>query len=193
MSINNRKPVHLEYSSGKSPRQQIWEKIRWLKKFELINLVNELPGTIDRSTTRTYVKSLVKSGHLEPYSGDTYRLVVDNGVEAPRINKKGELVSQGLGQENMWRTLRNIGGALSYRELSALASTETTQINPESARDYLGNLKQAGYLTTDERGKFRLLAAMNTGPRPPMVQRIRQIFDPNLGKVMWRSEGALDD
>lgn len=196
MSINNRKPAHLEYAGGKSPRQQIWEKIRAFKEFELNDLINELPGAINKSTIRSYVKSLNKSGHLEHYQDlmikCRYRLIIDCGVEAPRINKQGKIVTQGLGQENMWRTLRNFGNAMSYQELSGLASTPATPINPQSARDYLSNLKQAGYLS-DEKGKYRLLPNMNTGPRPPMIQRIRQVYDPNLGKVMWRSEGGDDD
>lgn len=187
--VSNRKPAHLEYVGGKSPRQRIWEKIRELRAFSLNDLIGSLPGDIDRTTTRTYVKSLVAGGFLSetlPQDAEKgrYALINDNGVEAPRVRQDGSLVTQGRAQENMWRTLRAIHHPVSHHELAGIASTQDHPVNPIAARDYLCNLNHAGYLDKSQ-GKYRLLPTMNTGPRPPMIQRIKQIYDPNLGKVMW--------
>jgi hypothetical protein len=192
MSINNRKPAHLEFAGGKSPRQRIWEKIRSYNgvTFTLTDLIGDLPGTIHKDTTRTYVHSLVAAGYLETQEG-FYLLAKDNGVEAPRVRKDGSEVTQGRAQENLWRTLRSLNHTVSYHELASMASTQDYPISPEFARDYLGNLLKAKYVNRIGK-KYHLNPARNTGPRPPMIQRISQIYDPNLGKVVW-SKGGEDD
>ncbi|WP_427550920.1 hypothetical protein ACQE3D_18270 [Methylomonas sp. MS20] len=189
----NRQPAHLEYVGGKSPRQRIWEKIRELKEFGLPRLVRALPGTIHKDTTRTYVTSLAKAGFIT-LDAETklYTLTRDNGVEAPKVRKDGTMVNAGSGQENMWRTLRSAPNPLGYVDLAYLASTEQTVVAPAAARDYLANLEKAGYLACHA-GKYRLLPEHNTGPRPPMVQRIKQVYDPNLGAVVWTDAKDGDD
>lgn len=195
---HGRKPAHLEYAGGKSPRQRIWEKIREIKAFTLDDLVGALPGTIHRDTTRAYVKALVAGGYLlhqpnHPVEYVDYTLQKDNGVEAPRLRKDGSEVTQGREQENIWRTLRTVNHTVNYMELAALASTEQHPVAPAFARDYLANLHKAGYVNKIE-NKYHLLPAKNTGPRPPMIQRIKQVYDPNLGRVVWSdSKGDLDE
>lgn len=197
---HGRQPAHLEYVGGKSPRQRIWEKIRELKSFELNELVQALPGTIHRDTTRTYVKSLVAGGYLsETFKGGfitkecmRYHLQKDNGVEAPRVRLDGSPVEIGRKQENLWRTLRTLNHTVGHAELAALASTEQHRIAPTFSRDYLINLEKAGYVNRVG-DKYHLLPAKNTGPRPPMIQRIKQVYDPNLGKVVWTDRKEDDD
>jgi hypothetical protein len=198
-----RKPAHLEYAGGKSPRQQIWEKIRELKAFNIDDLVGALPGTIARDTTRTYLKSLVAGGYLlhqpnHPYEYVDYKLQKDNGVEAPRVRKDGSEVTQGREQENLWRTLRTVNHPVNYRELAALSSTADHGVTPAFAKDYLANLHKAGYLSRTDAKPFKgsckyvLISAKNTGPRPPMIQRIKQVYDPNLGKIVWTDSKGDD-
>lgn len=189
---HGRKPAHLEMVGGKSPRQRIWEKIRELKIFCVPVLVRELPENIHPDTSRTYVKSLKKGGYLNK-EGNAYRLIKDNGVEAPRLRKDGSEVTQGRAQENIWQTLRRTRRPIGARELAALASTEAIPVNFIAVRDYLLNLNNAGYLNKYEGKTFQLKPAMNTGPRPPMIQRISQVYDPNLGKVVWSQNRGLDD
>lgn len=201
---NNRKPAHLEYQGGKSPRQRVWEKIRELRAFNLDDLVKALPGTIHRDTTRSYVKALVAGGYLfhqpnHPYEYVDYKLTKDNGVEAPRLRKDGSEVTQGREQENLWRTLRTVNHPVNHRELAGLASTAAHPVAASFARDYLVNLYKAGYVSRSEVKAFKgsctysLKPNMNTGPRPPMIQRIKQIYDPNLGKVVWTDKQEQDD
>lgn len=191
-----RLPAHLEYAGGKSPRQRIWEKIRAYRAgqaepFTLKRLTSDLPGTIHKDTIRTYVNSLAAGGFLQQ-DGAYYHLIRDNGVEAPRVRKDGSPVTQGRAQENLWRTLRTLNYPISYERLAFLANTEEHPVSPVAARDYLGNLHKAGYLDRLNGGQYFLRKGMNTGPRPPMIQRLRQIYDPNLGRVVW-SEGGDDD
>lgn len=194
---HGRKPAHLEMVGGKSPRQRIWEKIRELKAFTQCGLIRELPGDIHPDTTRTYVKALLNGNYLEKsrltQRDDIYHLCKDSGVEAPRLRKDGSEVTQGRAQENIWQTLRRTRHPIGARELAALATTDAIPVNFIAVRDYLLNLNNAGYLNKYEGKTFQLKPAMNTGPRPPMIQRISQVYDPNLGKVVWSQNGAEED
>lgn len=191
MSHHGRKPAHLEMHGGKSTRQRIWEKIRERKRFTARNIIHALPGNIHSDTTRTYLKSLEKAGFLS-YEQPHYELIKDNGVEAPRVRKDGSTVTMGRAQENIWRTLRAIGRPVTTRELAAFATTEAIPVTHIATRDYVLNLNHAGYLNKYDGKRFQLKPAMNTGPRPPMIQRIKQVYDPNLGRVIW-AEGANDE
>jgi hypothetical protein len=179
-----RKPVHLQMIGGKEPRQIMWEKIRALRQFTFPQLVGELSGAIHRVSTHVYVKALTAGGFLSRDDNNVYTLIKDQGVEAPRLKKDGTPVTTGYGTENMWRTLRQLGRPVTVKELVAFASTETIQITEAYALDYLKNLTYAGYVSR-ENGRYMLKASKNTGPRPPMIQKCAQIFDPNLGEVVW--------
>lgn len=208
-----RKPV-TELLGGESPRQRIWSVIRAMgvgAEWSLDQVVQqtrferELGGTVDVATLRTYVQCLVAAGIVretrrEKVRGRAcrcwYALARDEGVEAPRVRRDGSRVTQGLAQEQMWRTLRMLGsGDTNARELAAHASSSAAAVAEVAAGDYLRVLATAGYLHCTAAGhgtgrggvlaRYRLRAEMNTGPKPPMVCRTRVVFDPNLMAVTW--------
>jgi hypothetical protein len=119
--------------------------------------------------------------------------VRDNGIDAPRVRRDGSAVTQGLAQEQMWRTLRMHKGDINARELAAHATTEAIPVAETAAKDYLRQLHGASYLACIAEGKgignggiqarFRLIS--NTGPKPPMVCRTDSLFDPNLNAIVW--------
>jgi hypothetical protein len=193
-----RKPAHLQMNGGKSPRQRIWEAIRQLRAFTLEQLRGELPGTIHRDTIKTYLGCLENGGYVSRMILDGlpgYSLQQDAGVEAPRLRDDGTPVTQGLAQEQMWRTLKMLGGEHTAKQLAASASTPEVEVTEAAAVDYLAWLAKAGYLVRTGTGKrtakYRLIPAKYSGPRPPMIQRVKQVYDPNLDRVVWtRQEGA---
>ena len=199
-----RKPADLVAASVRPQgRQVIWQAIRRLRSFTLLQLERETG--IRYATLMSYLIGLHKAGIIEEArqpktpSGDyvqsIWTLVRDTGVDAPRVRRDGTTVTQGRVRENLWRTLR-ILGQFNARELAVQASTADLTISAATALDYVGHLYGAGYLVLVEpvrRGKgvvtqarYRLLKSRNTGPLPPMVQRTKCVFDPNLGKVMSR-------
>lgn len=197
-----RKPVST-YAVGIGPRQRIWDAIRLLDRRsdmpftegDILAATMVVDGTIEASAIRDYRRCLVAAGILKQvgkpasrYVEATYRLVKDEGLEAPRVRKDGTRVTQGMAQEQMWRTLRMAKGDINGRELAAHASTKSVPVAESAARDYLKHLNAAGYLAATQahygtRTRYRL--TRNTGPRPPMVQRTDAVFDPNLGEVVW--------
>jgi predicted transcriptional regulator len=196
-----RKPAHLELAGGKSPRQRIWEAMRALKHFNLPQLAQR--SKVDKGTLRTYVRSLEKAHYVQKrraclHESGFYELIKDTGVDAPRLDSAGNEVTQGRSQQQMWRAMRiQRGTSFSYIELAALASTEDVQVPRITAQQYIKHLLRAGYLSKvqeETRGKhpaparYVLYPSQNTGPRAPMVQRTKCVYDPNLGKIVWNEE-----
>lgn len=211
-----RKPT-VEMLGGIAPRQRIWDAIRacdrgatWAidEVVAATRSAQALDGTVDPETARTYVAALqraeiVELAKVEPgrYGRKRYRLLRDEGADAPRLRRDGSRVTQGLAQEQMWRTLRMVRGDTNARELAAHASTPDVPVAEDAAHDYLMRLHIAGYLDRTAEGKgigrgwgkggtgrqarYRLRADRNTGPKPPMVCRTKVVFDPNLQAVVW--------
>jgi hypothetical protein len=203
-----RKPVEMEMVGGKGSRQRAWEQIRkHARGFTCSQIAHKAQA--EEKTVYMYLQALEKggylTGHIEPGAAigtkKTWSLVRDNGVEAPRLTRDGAPVKQGLGTEAMWRSMR-IVGEFGYIDLAAHASTSGVEVKPETAKTYIVHLKQAGYLVVVVKAKggaavgasrYRLAPGMNTGPRPPMIQRTKSVYDPNLGKVVWQEEVDHDE
>jgi len=204
-----RQPAHLTAGAHLNAREALWAEIRRRKRFTVSDLAAKTsiaPGTI-----RTYVLGLERAGYLERAEDDSakkrityvanqflalkYRLVRDTGAEAPRVRKNGEVVTQGLAREAMWRTMR-ILREFSWVDLANIASTEAVKVHREDARKYCQLLRLAGYLVTAVPGgpgkpeRYRFVVSRYSGPRAPMLQRVRQVFDPNLKQVVWPKEAA---
>lgn len=207
-----RKPVHLEMSGGKTSRQRAWEAIRKCRDdFSPDDIARH--GRVTSDIVRDYLQALLSGSYIEILSEQrinqlcvkrTYRLIRDNGLEAPRLTKSGEEVTQGGGNEAMWGTLRRMFKAESvdYRQLAAFASTQRSPISQTSAKAYVLALAAAGYLECVQPAvkggkalpaRYRLIPAMDSGHRSPMIQRTKSVFDPNLNKVVWSERKGMDD
>ena len=153
----------------------------------------------DRDDVRQYLLALERGGYLELVDqrrrahnrpgAKCYRLL-KSPQDAPRLRRDGSPVEMGSAREQMWRTIRMLG-TFTLRDLVVAASTERTPIKEQDAADYLRYLRLAGYLASRRQALpggpavYRLLPGRYTGPRPPMVQRTRRVWDPNLGQVVW--------
>lgn len=203
-----RKPAPLELAGGRGLRQRVWDRIRLLAPEVDFTLLDVVVGDECTATVRDYVIGLERAGYIkitQPHGTRTpkrWKLKRDAGVDAPRVRRDGSPVTQGLAQEQMWRTLRMLaGGDTNARELAAHASTSRIPVAEKAAADYLHNLALAQYLQCTRPGKgvgrggvqarYRLIT--NTGPRPPMVCRTDSIYDPNLGKVVWMRPVTEED
>lgn len=206
---NHRQPAHLEMAGGKSKRQQIWETLRKQKKFTVSSIENVTRINLD--TIADYLRALerasVIAGCKQPrsvvrqlYTSKQYMLIDDRGIEAPRVKRDGSIVVMGLVNEQMWRSMRILKGNFTIVELARSASTPETPVTENTVQTYLKFLKLAGYLAhiagkpTVGQGRtpdlYRLLPGKYTGPRPPMIQRVKQVYDPNLGRIVYAEEPA---
>ncbi len=186
----NRKPVQLERIGGKSNRDLIWAEIRRQRSFTLKSLSKCLRNTTE-DTIRSYLTCLCAADYLASHdNGKTiiYALLKDCGVDAPRLRKDGSPVTQGRGNENMWRTMR-ILKTFDWQDVMIAASTETVKITKKTARAYIETLAKAGYLRCISESKPGVRAiyrfVKNTGAKPPVIQRGGSLYDPNVGKVVY--------
>ena len=184
----NRKPM--DKLNGYDSREAMWEAIRKKKEFTVRDLYLETTLKVD--SVREYVTGLFNAGYLEKKDSGKkvviYRLVKDAGVDAPRVRKDGTKVTQGQGRINMWRTMRMVG-TFTAKELVVNASTPDCIIREATAADYCRHLCLAGYL--QRRGTCYIFNKPSyTGPKPPMIQRVKRVWDQNLKKVMWREDGG---
>ena len=205
-----RKPVDLVASGANSTMDIMWATMRRMKVFMRKDLTCQINRThrVNDDTVKSYLQRLRKGGYLQVIktTGQRgarrefhYQLVKDTGIDAPRLAKDGTPTQQGKGREQMWRTMRILGD-FDYQHLALAASTEAIAVKPVDAKDYIKHLYAVGYLhevKPCQRGpaplsaRYRLLPSQFTGPRPPQVQRVKQVWDPNLGQVMPKINKAV--
>lgn len=172
-------------------QQAVWAEIRQLQDFTIADIANVVD--MKANSIREYVKRLHAGGYVKLDSnlpsGHRYVLIKDTGRTAPRLQKDGSTVIQGGGTASMWRTMRMMA-QFSPNDLVTHSPTKTP-VKINSAKDYTGMLFRAGYLRVLQKAKpllsrpavYKLIR--NTGPQPPQIQRVKQVFDPNLGKVVY--------
>ncbi|MEO6430947.1 MAG: hypothetical protein ABIO50_04230 [Nitrosospira sp.] len=199
-----RKPVHLELAGGQSRRQRIWNRIRDMNGVEF-DISDVTPGDVPIDNTRAFVASLACAGYLEivqasgPRKRALYRLTRDSGVEVPRVTRQGTAVTQGQGNEALWGAMQALGG-FNTRILAEMAGVKESTV-----KSYCKFLTRAGYLTIDREGKrkghggiatqYRLLTSRVNGPRPPMITRLKAVYDPNIHAIVWQqnADDAIEE
>lgn len=203
-----RQPIHLQAAGKLTPRDRVWAAIRALSKlqpggFTRLSMEQwvakhappEATGRcIDERTINSYLLGLVAGGYLNeelhggPRVHAIYSLERDVGVHAPRVDRHGREVTQGAATAQLWNGMRRLK-RFDYRDLVAATAT---RVAVWTAKNYCGLLHKAGYLSLDIPSKPGMPARYNfvrdTGPRAPMIQRVKHVYDPNLGKVVWHPE-----
>ena len=185
----------MDKRNGYDTRQAVWDAIREKEVFNIKDIREET--TLKACSVRDYVIGLEKGGYLERVKPEElrrkdaacWRLINDIGIEAPRVRKDGTQVTAGKGRENMWNAMR-IMRTFSAKDLSVGASTPDCIVKESTAADYAKHLWYAGYLTRMEDGCYRMLPTAYTGPKAPMIQRAKVVWDPNQNKARWRSGGG---
>ncbi len=172
-------------------QQAIWDEIRQLGDFT----ITDIDGVVDmhRKSIINYVKRLQAGGVVKQAddfaTSFRYILLKDTGRVAPRLQKDGSPVTMGGGTASMWRTMRMMP---QFTVVDLVAhSPEKTPVKITSAKDYCKMLSKAGYLRVMRKAnpfqkRFALYKLIrNHGPLPPQIQRVQQVFDPNIGKVVY--------
>jgi len=185
-------------------RDAIWAAIRDLREFSVSEIEDKT--RVSHGGIKAYILGLTKAGYLRRtehhhrakvdnrFVANRWRLINDVGVDAPRVTRDGKRITQGLGRENMWHAM-HILRDFSAKDLAAQASTDDVIIKHSDAKNYIKYLHKAGYLIIvmparpgnkpGTQTRYRMPASRSTGPRPPMIQRTKQVFDPNTGKIVW--------
>lgn len=215
-----RKPARLERAGALTPRDRMWAVIRTFgmgNEFSVAEIV-VLSGQ-DTGTVMPYLTGLCAGGYVAPEQHPKERpifaprrecrrfmLILDIGVEAPRVTRDGKPVTQGTGREQMWTVVRKFKGGFDWRDIVLACPVNPTGAE---AKYYLKYLALAGYLRIAVRGRatgrsaggsggtgaatqYEFIRARDTGPRAPIVSRDRSVMDANTGKIMFNG-GNNDD
>ncbi|OQY20110.1 MAG: hypothetical protein B6I36_02385 [Desulfobacteraceae bacterium 4572_35.1] len=195
-----RKP--LDKLNGIDSRNAVWKVIRALRTEFTVTDVR-VHTSLKPESVRDYMTGLTNAGYLKMVGKreapgrplTLYTLIKDVGIDAPRVRTDGTHVTQGQGNINLWRTMR-ILKAFTATELAIKASTEDCQIKENTAKKYCQALTKAKYLKMSggkggAAGAYRLMR--HTGPKPPQIQRVQQIFDPNTNEVVWSAKGGTHE
>lgn len=195
-----------------APRQRLWTAIRKnASEFTTAAVAKE--AQMKYASAHDYIKGLELAGFIkeirrEQVEGHSkliqtifYALVQDIGYTAPSVRKNGELVEENSAFQAIWNTLRITGHAFSATEIAKVSSTETLEVKPTTAAQYLKTLHDAGYLKITKpstyrrngQAKYQLKPSMNTGVKPPAVKRAVQVFDLNLNKIMFQDTPILEE
>jgi hypothetical protein len=152
---------------------------------------------VHRKTARDYLACLEAGKYAERAFEDGVcvgaRMTKDGGHHAPRLRADGSVVTQGAGVNNLWRSMRMLK-TFDAKALALHSSTPTVVVSLETAKSYCSMLCATGFLKVvqkaspvkDQLATYRLVR--NNGPRPPMIQRVKQVYDPN-NRQIYQKEG----
>lgn len=210
-----RKPARLERAGALTPRDLMWAAMRELPAgfsaieiSYLVNQRNKSETKLPPESCLNYIDGLSRAkppfiALINEELGESgrrtrplwqWRLLRDVGVDTPRVTRDGKPVTQGAGNEAMWRAMKALG-EFDSRELVQAASAGAA-VTLRTADMYCSWLVQAGYLTLvspnngpHAKARYRFNRSMNTGPRAPLLSAAREIIDGNTGAVVYERKG----
>lgn len=194
--MSARKSPTLRPAGAQTQRERIWTQIRKVKKFTA-SAIQDRTG-IAPTTIQTYLEGLAAAGYIAGSQGGKraafgrfgrrqWRLVKDCGIDAPAVTRQGKETAGGRSTLHMWRAMKALP-EFDYRMVAYHASTEKVVVTWDMARRYVAWLARVGYLRTlAPRHGSRLAIytlARNTGLKPPQIQRVKRVWDQNIGTVI---------
>lgn len=178
-------------NSGEPEQFTIGEIAKYVR-LELCSIRDYVIGLCQAGYLRLEYKPDVKTSQRGHYESCIYIMINDTGHDAPRVRKDGTPVTMGRGRLQMWNTMQVVK-EFSARELAAMSSIEEHVVAEAEAKAYCAALCKAGYLVGRANQRYLLVTGMWTGPQPPQIQRTKQIYDPNLKRVVWsKIEGGAE-
>ncbi|MDP2549467.1 hypothetical protein [Oceanobacter sp. 4_MG-2023] len=197
------------YAHAKKIRVQqvIWDTVRELREFteaDLIIQASKRAGqTVPDASVHAYLNKLKLGEYVETVEVEKlnhgqvrnrFQLVRNTGREAPRLTSTGQSSKLGRARENLWRSMRTLG-QFNYRELALTACTNDVSVGEAEAKRFCRYLERAGYLAIAKPPVhkkaltvYRFVQHRYTGPLPPIIQTIDQVFDANTQQIVWSAD-----
>jgi hypothetical protein len=183
-----------------TPRERMWSAMLKLSNKAggfTPSEIEDLASPITIYSVLDYLEALAKAQLAEKLSDQVIKpgragvtstrwRVLVKWPTAPRLNKSGHVVTQGLGVLAMWRAAR-IRKTFTPNELCMDANATTQLVSLATARQYCIALERSGhfaYVTKGKGGKpstFRIVR--DTGPHAPAITRAKVVFDRNAATL----------
>ncbi|MDL2332869.1 hypothetical protein [Brucella inopinata] len=153
------------------------------------------------SDINDFLRRLVKAKIIE-MTGNTgerneafYRVLVRQSA-TPKVRRDGTIVDGMTKQQAIWNYMRSEAGRLGFtaQDITVWQRAGDTPIDIDAVKSYVKFLHKAGYLLEVQKGRpgklgvYRLQHHMNTGPKPPMILRIKAVFDQNRHEIVGPAE-----
>jgi len=176
--------------SAKAPtdREIIWAAMRHLREFSQLEVA--LISKCGKGKIQDYLKGLTRAGFVERLNPGgkvaehaRYKLMRDTGVDAPRVRKDGTMLPPS-GRTRMWNVMQVLK-VFTDGELVEAASLPDAPIALAEAQTYCLWLMRGGYLKPSAPGYWRMIPAKFTGAKAPQILRVKKLFDPNIGAVVY--------
>lgn len=180
--------------------EAIWAHIRGFENNVFTIKDIEMKTNAPKRTVQDYIIRLVRAGYLKMVAcnqdGAKLYKLQKRPMTAPRLKKNGDLVTQGTARDQMWRTMKMLG-VFTAQDLSINATTAEVEVTERYAKDYITFMVKAEYIKVIRphshhpnggQAQYRFLSHKNTGPKAPMIQRVKHVYDPNLEQVVWPKE-----
>lgn len=195
----SRRPINVEMRGLQTPRERVWAAILLLAKtqpegFGRDAIQDKCNPMVRWTLVDDYTEDLVKSGHLARVPGSGARKDVQQPLlftltkasgTAPRVSQAGLKVTQGSGNEAMWRAMKVLP-VFDHQDIARAATLGSCTVSVATAKTYVAHLARAGYLTTIKPSKPGTPAKhrldRNTGMHPPAITRLKVVFDRNTGE-----------
>lgn len=135
-----------------------------------------------------YLRHLAAAGYVIKHQmprgqSSKWQLIKDAGIDAPRFSANGSLIVATGANEAIWQAIR-ILKTFTREELAAHVAKFAKS---ETVASYIKAIEPAGYLKRSGaylRPVYTLVR--NTGPKPPQILRIKEVYDPNLDEIVLR-------
>jgi len=127
-------------------------------------------------------------------TGELIRAALDRGCRRMIVGVGGSATVDG-----------GAGAMQALGSFTARVLTEMSGAKESTVKHYCMQLEKAGYLTLDRAGRgkgrggtasqYRLLKSRISGPRPPMITKLKAVYDPNIHEIVWQqnADDALEE
>ena len=187
--------------------QTIWETIRELKTFseaDLIIQASKKEGrTVPDASVHAYLNKLKLGKYVETVAVEKlkhgqvrnrFQLARNTGHLAPCLTATGQPSKLGRARQNLWQSMRALG-TFNYLELAASSRNDEVSVSNSEAKRFCRYLERAGYLVVAQPPVhkkaltvYRFVQSRYTGPLPPIIQTIDQVFDANTQQIVWSAD-----
>lgn len=196
----SRRPINLELRGLQLPRERVWAAIMALhlsqpEGFDKTTIQDKCNPMVSWTLVDDYTDDLVKGGYLKKLPGTggrkgvlqqpvLFTLEKPQGT-APRVSVSGSKVTQGEGNEAMWRAMKVLP-VFDFHDIAQAATLGSMVVGEQTAKKYVSHLARAGYLAVIKPAKpgtaAKLRLAKNTGMHAPAITRLKVVFDRNTGE-----------
>lgn len=185
-----RKPIQIERTGLRTPRERMWTAMLKLGRFQAVQL-HESANPATPRTVQSYLECLSAGGYISALDDAPakYRLweVIKRQPRTPMLDRQGQEIKPAVGTLAMWRAMK-VRKVFDAAQIATDATQGGVTCSLSTTKAYVAVLLRCGYLRVDVKSTPNTLARLrlikDTGPLPPAITRAKALFDRNTGELL---------